>query len=79
MIKSGSTDKVRLVDSGNIYCTGSISAGNAKFSVDANGNITKVGNITGYVKESLVGNAANKIPQYNSEGHLVLPSGAEIW
>ena len=79
MIKSGSTDKVRLADSGNIYCMGSISAGNAKFSVDANGNITKVGNITGYVKESLVGNAANKIPQYNSEGHLVLPSGAEIW
>lgn len=26
-----------------------------------------------------VGNAANKVPLYNASGHLVLPSGAEIW
>lgn len=31
------------------------------------------------ITESIIGNAANKIPKYNSEGHLVLPSGAEIW
>lgn len=32
-----------------------------------------------YVPNSEVGNAANKIPKYNSEGHLVLPNGAEFW
>ena len=26
-----------------------------------------------------VANAANKIPKFSAEGHLVLPSGAEIW
>lgn len=26
-----------------------------------------------------VANTANKIPRYNAAGHLVLPSGAEIW
>lgn len=26
-----------------------------------------------------VGNAANQVPLYNASGHLVLPSGAEIW
>lgn len=28
---------------------------------------------------NMVGNAANKVPKYNSEGHLVLPSGIEIY
>lgn len=28
---------------------------------------------------SQVGNEANKIPKFSAEGHLVLPSGAEIW
>lgn len=32
-----------------------------------------------YVKVSEVANAANKIPKYNAEGHLVLPNGAEFW
>lgn len=32
-----------------------------------------------YIKNSEVANSANKIPRYNSNGHLVLPSGAEIW
>ena len=32
-----------------------------------------------YVPNIEVGNAANKIPKYNSEGHLVLPNGAEFW
>ena len=32
-----------------------------------------------YVPNSEVGNAANKIPKYNAEGHLVLPNGAEFW
>jgi hypothetical protein len=32
-----------------------------------------------FVQQSDVANVANKIPRYNSEGHLVLPSGAEIW
>lgn len=31
------------------------------------------------VADKQVGNAANKIPVYSAEGHLVLPSGAEIW
>ena len=39
--------------------------------------ITK--NLEGYVPTTDVGNAANKIPKYNSSGHLVLPSGAEFW
>lgn len=32
-----------------------------------------------YVKVSDVANQADKIPRFNSEGHLVLPSGLEIW
>ena len=32
-----------------------------------------------YVPNSDVGNAANKIPKYNANGHLVLPNGAEFW
>lgn len=28
---------------------------------------------------SQVGNEANKIPRYNSEGHLVFPDGSEMW
>lgn len=35
--------------------------------------------LSGYVKTASVGNAANKIPVYNAAGHLVLPSGAEVW
>jgi len=35
--------------------------------------------LNGKVETSLVGNQASKIPQYSSEGHLVLPSGIEIW
>lgn len=31
------------------------------------------------VADKQVGNAANKIPVYSADGHLVLPSGAEIW
>lgn len=34
---------------------------------------------TNYVKVSDVANQADKIPRFNSEGHLVLPSGLEIW
>ena len=33
----------------------------------------------GGVPTSDVANSANKIPRYNSNGHLVLPSGAEFW
>lgn len=32
-----------------------------------------------YVLNSDVANQANKIPRFNSDGHLVLPSGLEIW
>ena len=32
-----------------------------------------------YVLNSDVANQANKIPRFNPEGHLVLPSGLEIW
>ena len=33
----------------------------------------------GGVPTSDVANSANKIPRYNADGHLVLPSGAEFW
>lgn len=33
----------------------------------------------GAVQTSEVANAANKIPRYNSSGHLVLPNGSEFW
>ena len=33
----------------------------------------------GYVPVTDVGNAANKIPKYNADGHLVFPNGAEMW
>ena len=32
-----------------------------------------------YVPTSDVANSANKIPRYNSSGHLVLPDGSEFW
>lgn len=32
-----------------------------------------------YVETSDVANEAGKIPRYNSQGHLVLPDGTEIW
>lgn len=34
---------------------------------------------TTYVAQTSVGNAANKIPVYSAEGHLVLPNGIEIY
>lgn len=42
-------------------------------------DIPEVPNMSGYVQTSEVANAANKIPRYNSQGHLVLPDGTEIW
>lgn len=33
----------------------------------------------GGVPTSEVANSANKIPRYNSSGHLVLPNGSEFW
>ena len=33
----------------------------------------------GGVSTSDVANSANKIPRYNSSGHLVLPNGSEFW
>ena len=39
---------------------------------------TALSNLGG-VPTSEVANSANKIPRYNSSGHLVLPSGAEFW
>lgn len=35
--------------------------------------------VSQFVKNSEVANAANKIPRYNGSGHLVFPNGAEIW
>lgn len=35
--------------------------------------------MSGYVETSDVANEAGKIPRYNSQGHLVLPDGTEIW
>lgn len=34
---------------------------------------------TTYIKNSEIANTANKVPRYNAEGHLVLPTGIEIW
>lgn len=34
---------------------------------------------TTYLKINEIGNEQNKIPRYSSEGHLILPSGIEIW
>lgn len=39
---------------------------------------TALSNLGGVPKTD-IGNAANKIPQYNANGHLVLPNGAEFW
>lgn len=48
-----------------------------------NKNTSDISNIKGqinnFVQQSDVANAANKIPKFSAEGHLVLPSGAEIW
>lgn len=45
-----------------------------------NGKITlNIPSTDNFVPKSDVANAANKIPRYSSEGHLVLPSGVEIW
>lgn len=33
----------------------------------------------GALKVSEVANSANKVPRYNSSGHLVLPDGSEFW
>lgn len=35
--------------------------------------------LSGYVQTSEVANEAGKIPRFNSQGHLVLPDGTEIW
>lgn len=44
------------------------------------GNITlDIPSTDNFVQQSDVANAANKIPKFSAEGHLVLPSGAEIW
>lgn len=42
---------------------------------DENGN--NIANT--YVKNTDIGNSANKIPRFNEEGHLVLPNGTEIY
>jgi hypothetical protein len=50
----------------------------------ANGKQSPATTLNGYgitdaVPAADVGNAANKIPRYNSDGHLVLPDGSEFW
>lgn len=47
--------------------------------VDTYAKKTEIPSTSNFVANSEVANAANKIPRYNSLGHLVLPSGAEIW
>lgn len=54
----------------NVFFDGS---GNITVKAEANGGNAKT--VDGYS----VGNMAGKIPIYSSSGHLVLPSGAEIW
>ena len=47
--------------------------------VDTYAKKTEIPSTSNFVTNSEVANAANKIPRYNSLGHLVLPNGAEIW
>lgn len=42
---------------------------------DGDGNVIS----NTYLKLSDVSNAANKVPRYSSEGHLVFPDGSEMW
>lgn len=42
---------------------------------DGDGNVIK----TTYVPVSKLGNMANKVPVFTDDGHLVLPSGIEIY
>jgi len=55
----------------NITITAQASGGNA----DTLGGL----NSTGYVKVSEVANAANKIPRFDAQGHLVYPDGHSEW
>lgn len=55
-----------------------------KATQDGNGNtITSTyatkNEVSLKLDSNMVGNEANKVPKYNSEGHLVLPSGIEIY
>lgn len=52
---------------------------NAKTELNNTINAVKQDLSGNYVPKSDVSNTANHIPRYNSSGHLVLPSGIEIW
>lgn len=65
-------------DQGNVLLTDYVRFINDIAPVD--GNITlDIPSTDNFVQQSDVANAANKIPKFSAEGHLVLPSGAEIW
>lgn len=63
---------------GNVLLTDYVRFINGTAPLD--GNITlDIPSTDNFVQQSDVANAANKIPRFNVLGHLVLPSGAEIW
>lgn len=63
---------------GNVLLTDYVRFINGIAPVD--GSVTlDIPSTDNFVQQSDVANAANKIPKFSAEGHLVLPSGAEIW
>ncbi len=58
-------------DTAYVGTDGCLYSNNTKVSVE--------GHTHSYVPISDVANSANKIPRYNSSGHLVLPDGSEFW
>lgn len=48
-------------------------------ALDGKGYLTSHQDISGKLDKTDISNAANKIPRYNAEGHLVLPDGTELW
>lgn len=41
--------------------------------------VSQLQNDSGFITTNDVGSSANKIAKFNSEGHLVLPSGIELY
>lgn len=63
-----------LINLNDIVTTDNISQHTTNFLTSSD-----LPDLSGYVETSDVANEAGKIPRYNSQGHLVLPDGTEIW
>lgn len=73
-----SATKAAQDNQGNVLLTDYVRFINGIAPVDGNITLT-IPSTDNFVQQSDVANAANKIPKFSAEGHLVLPSGAEIW